>query len=243
MATNVNLVPTDVRQGNFDSNMMYSNIQILENEIGAGNSAATIANYYLQLPKELSDLYSADWQQEELGADFLNRLAMRVAGTQGPDVDAGTLGDAGLELMEKIGIGGFGKDIARRNGTVKNPLNTLLFRNANLRQFQMTWDFMPIDKTFAQKYSDLLKQLRSGMHPSVGGVGYATPKVFKVKIVVAQKTIFATDLCALTNITYNPFGSGLPAFHKDGEPVHSTLTLEFQELLPLTREKVEELYK
>jgi hypothetical protein len=111
----------------------------------------------------------------------------------------------------------------------------------NLRSYQFTWDLIPFTPNRANLWSAAIKQLRLFMHPTKGTYGYLTPKLFKVKIYAANKVIFSSELSALTSLVVNPFGSG-PAFHKDGNPVHTILTTEFQEIVTLTTDEISKLY-
>jgi hypothetical protein len=223
---------------------MFTLLEIYKNTDIAGGSAEK--TYVLRMPREVSDVFSADWQQQELGADFLNRLIMRAMGNQGPGLlNMGTVGDATTEVLEGIGLDGSVRAGEQKAGVAKNKINTLLFKNANIRQFQLSWDFMPVNSQFAQQIEEFITTMREKMHPEIseGGYGYATPSLFQAKILVKSKVIFASSRCALTNLTVNPFGSGLPSFHEDGHPVHSSVTLEFQEIIPNTASKIKELYK
>ena len=43
-------------------------------------------------------------------------------------------------------------------------------------------------------------------------------------------------------LTVNAFGSGIPAFHEDGTPVHTVLTIELQELVQQTQQSIRYLF-
>jgi len=241
MAKITNMLPPVQAGSSSPGGDMFTLLGIYKNTDLVGGSAEQ--SYVLTLPTEVNDVFSADWQQKELGADFLNRLIMRATGNQGPGVmNTGTVGDFATEIAEGLGFEGAVRAGEQSSGVAKNKINTLLFQNANLRQFQMTWNFMPINSNFAQQIENFVKTLREKMHPEISGYGYATPNLFETKILVKGKTIFASSRCALTNVTVNPFASGLPAFHEDGHPVHSSITLEFQEIIPNTASKIKSMY-
>jgi hypothetical protein len=205
---------------------------------GQGGGSGT--TYALRMPTELSDVFSADWSQEELSADFLNRLVNNITGgdTSGVGMDAFT------EALEAIGLGGAAAQTLFNQRTAKNKNVALLFRNANLRQYQFSFDFMPISSGFASSVDGFIKDIRAAMHTSTAsGQTFSYPDLFDVKILVAGKTVFNSQNAALTNLTVNPFASGGAAFHKDGYPVHTSVTLEFQEIQPLNRNKINELYQ
>lgn len=205
-----------------------------------GENAAGGATYALKMPKEVSDNFSADWQQEELSADFLNRLLNNsVGGTAG-------VGNTGVDFMselgEQLGLGGFAAKRMFNAGVAKNKEVALLYRNPNLKQYQLSWDFIPVSSKDASGVKEFLDDMRFYMHPSNDGQLYSYPYFFDVKMFAVGKIIFASERAALTNLTINPFGSGLPSFHADGNPVHTSVTLEFQEVLPKSANDIKSLY-
>ena len=66
--------------------------------------------------------------------------------------------------------------------------------------------------------------------------------LFRVQVIVQEKKVLVTMPCAMTNLTVNPMGSSLPAFHDDGTPVHTSLTIEMQELVQQTQQSIQRLY-
>jgi hypothetical protein len=204
--------------------------------------------YVLKMPKEISDNFSADWQQEELSADFLNRLINNLRTGNATFGNSAT--DAGVEIMEQLGLGGAGQFgmAGGENGTTvggqaRNKGVALLFRNPNLKQYQVSWDFIPVNSKDAEGVNEFIKDMRKFMHPTSNGQLFSYPYLFDVKIFAVGKVIFASKAAALTNLTINPFGSGLPSFHSDGNAVHTSVTLEFQEIRPKQASDIEEMYK
>jgi len=230
--------------GQPQNSKIFCVIDIVQNDQVAEANPSPLTTYYLQLPKEITDVFSMDWQQEELAGTTLDQIAQRVMGSQGQSMDVlGALTVTGSSMTGQLGLGGATQELLRRSGVAKNPINTLLFKNANLRQFQFSWDFMPINRQSAQQYEQFIFDMRENMLPEINGVGYKTPNIFNIEIKVGSKVLLSAKKCALTNLTVNPFGSGLPAFHEDGHPVHNVVTLEFQELIPATKETIKKLYK
>jgi hypothetical protein len=237
-----NLMPP--RINNQDNGQMYSVLEILK-PTDFGIQAQAQMSYYLHLPKEMSNVFSTDWQQKELGANVLSAM---IAGNQGKgdngSFSMNTLYGTAIDAAQGIGIGEGGLEAVRRSGGfAKNTVNTLLFQNSNLRNFQFTWDLMPTNSQYAKKYSSMIEELRLKMHPRLdSSTTYLTPYLFRLKIMVKGKYIMNTLPSALTNLTVNAFGTGVPAFHPDGSPVHTVLTLELQELVPQTQQSISSLY-
>lgn len=200
-----------------------------------------VNSYVLKMPKEVSDNFSADWQQEELGADFLNRLVNNLMGGTAGVNNTGV--DFMTELGEQLGLGGATAKINFNAGIARNKDVALLFRNPNLKQYQLSWDFIPVSSKDASGIKEFLDDMRFYMHPSGAGTQiFSYPYFFNVKIVAVGKIIFVSKKAALTNLTINPFGSGLPSFHSDGSPVHTSVTLEFQEVEAKDADQIDKMY-
>jgi len=230
--------------GQPQNSKIFCVIDILKNTKVLEANPSPEKTYYMQLPKEITDVFSMDWQQEELAGTTLDAIAQRLLGSQGQSFDLIGIGASiAPEFAAQIGLGGTAKEGQRRAGQAKNPINTLLFKNANLRQFQFSWDFMPINAQSANDYETFINDMRQNMLPEISATGYKTPNIFNIEIKVGSKVFLSAKKCALTNMTVNPFGSGLPAFHEDGHAVHNVVTLEFQELVPSTKESIKNLYK
>lgn len=216
---------------------MFCVIEIMENtNIGPGPTPGN--GYVLHLPKEISDIFSIDWSQDELGSDLISRLL------QGGFSDAGNSAvSLGLDIWEELGIAsGQAKQTRRQTGIYNNIRNTLLFKSSNLRNLQFSWDLIPLNSQMANNYHEFIKDLRSSMYPEGTGATWKSPKLFAISIVVQGKTLLKTERCALTNLTVNPMGSDHAAFHPDGYPVHTVLTMELQEIYALSREAIDQLY-
>lgn len=205
--------------------------------------------YYLPFPKELNDIMGQDWQQKELGSDMVSRLLTggevtgAGAGSDGNVVDAAINAFYTVGQSLEIGAGGI-ENLKRKSGLAVNNVNTLLFQNPTLRTFQFSWDLIPTNQSLANAQRNMIKELRTKMHPRLDSSAYfATPHLFSFQAVAKGKTLVRTSACAMTNLTWNIFGSNVPAFHNDGIPVHSVLTVELQELVPNTEQSINALYK
>lgn len=213
-------------------------------ELGTAQST-----YFLPFPKELNDIMGQDWQQKELGADMLSRL---LTGSEVTGAGAGSDGNTGNAIVNafftvgqslEIGSGAI-ENVRRKSGLATNNVNTLLFQNPTLRTFQFSWDLIPTNQQLANAQRNMIKEFRIKMHPRLdSSATFATPHLFSFKAVAKGKTLVQTTACAMTNLTWNIFGSNVPAFHSDGIPVHSVLTIELQELVPNTEQSITALYE
>ena len=245
----VNLIPphpNPAKRGNGPS--IFCTLAILPpTAFSIKELGAAVNTYYLPMPKELNDIMGQDWQQKELGTDILSKLLTGGATGAGAGSDKNT-GNAIMNAVFGIGqaldVGsGAIEQVRRDQGIASNNVNTLLFQNPSLRTFQFSWDLIPTNRNLANAQRDMIKQVRKKMHPRLdSSATFATPHLFSFQAVAQGKTLVRTTACAMTNLTWNVFGSNTPAFHGDGVPVHSVLTIELQELVPNTEQSIDSLY-
>jgi hypothetical protein len=212
-------------------------------------ASPAVTSYYLHLPKELNNVFSMNWEQKELGGDILSAIVMGGTAGGGAGADSGAIAASDLlygaiDAAAGVGIGSGALEGAKAlAGKARNPVNTLIFQNANLRNFQFSWDLIPLDKQISKQYEAMIKDLRYRMHPRLdSNTFFLSPFSFRVKIWVKNKYLIHTAPCAMTNLTINAFGQGVPAFHEDGTPVHTVLTIELQELVQQTQQSISYLY-
>ena len=106
-------------------------------------------------------------------------------------------------------------------------------------------------KKEAVEVSKIIRAFRKLSHPSIShGAFLNVPDEFEVRYYkvfnngVVAENLFLNKIgrCALTavNVDYTP--NGINATFPDGSPVRTSLTMQFTELRPLTREDIEEGY-
>ncbi len=232
-----------IQLAQLESGNFFTKIRVLSSSQPYNQAGPT---FIFPLPREMegAGAFTMDWQQEALGEDFLNSAFGRMF-YQGPGPGAsmgGALGNAAAQTTAGLGFGGATTQVTSAAGAAKNPLNQLVFKTPNLRQFQFTWDLVPLNEQAAEKYKNMIKTLRAEMHPEIGDFGYIYPKTFDVEIIAFKKILFKSGPSAMTSMITNPYGAGVPSFHKDGEPVHTVFTLEFQELFPNSKAIIQQLY-
>lgn len=251
MATNtskpnlVNLLPPGSQNSE-----MYCIIDVLP-PASYGAQASATSSYYLHIPKELNNIFAANWEQKELGSDTLSAILTGsgfTGGGTGADngaLSTGLVKSVATDIVQGLGIGAGAAEAARAGaGIAKNPVNALLFQNMNLRNFQFSWDLIPLDPQTSKAYEKMIADIRLKMHPRLdSNATYVFPHSFRFKLMVKGKMLINTLPCAITNLTINSFGSGVPAFHADGTAVHTVFTLEMQELTTQTQKSIEYLYK
>lgn len=127
-------------------------------------------------------------------------------------------------------------------GVAVNPNQRVLFKRVNIREFRFAFTLIPINAEEAATVESMVKYFRHYLYPEpIGGdikVGYKFPEKFKIKVGSALGWN-APEIkpCYLRGvaITYNP---NAMAFHEDGNPMETQISLDFMEAAALDRTDV-----
>tara|TARA_R110000868_G_C10957384_1_gene768201 strand:- start:524 stop:1513 length:990 start_codon:yes stop_codon:yes gene_type:complete len=139
--------------------------------------------------------------------------------------------------------------IETTTGIAINPNRRSTFKGVGLRKFQFNFRLIPTSQAEAEAIKSIIKWFRTEMYPeTVGQIGnsdnlsvaYRFPSKFKISMMYGNKRVATGILpCFLENVntTYNPNSM---AFHKDGAPQQTDITLSFVEERTLNRKDVAE---
>lgn len=137
--------------------------------------------------------------------------------------------------------------------TAVNPNTKVLFERVNIRDFNFNFTMIPTSREEANEINRIIKEFRRALYPTTELDRtwlYRFPDKFNIIIntnetgingehrasannLIKFKPAFLTDV----NVTYNPNAS---AWHADGNPLETNLTLSFKESETLVREDIEE---
>ena len=133
--------------------------------------------------------------------------------------------------------------LARSSGKVLNPNKELLFNGVKLRQFNFTYNLSPRDENEAIQVKKIIRCFKQNMAAQKGKDGFRnlflnSPNVFELQYKTGgepHKFLNKFKLCALANVVVNYTGSGTYMTYNDDDktPVHMTMQLSFQELVPI----------
>ena len=193
-----------------------------------GATANGIGNYSAADIKEVAGTMAGKATQAAIGA---------VAGVAG-GVGAGVLSAIGAE---SIGVA-IDASRAKRRQTGMNPQEFMLFKAPSARPFQFTFNFLPKSSAESDAVINIIKYFRSRMYPTVAAndLMYKFPQVFTIGFrSIDDKAIPKIAESALTNASLNYNPNTMSYFKQGNRPVEVTLTLSFQELMPLTAENIQ----
>ena len=131
--------------------------------------------------------------------------------------------------------------LQKEAGLAINPNLQLLFEGINFREYQMAFTFTPYSQQEADTVNQIIKTFKMYAAPRIvkgaGGMFFIPPAVFQPTFYFngqVNDKVNAVTESVITNIDVNYGPNGWATF-SDGNPVQTTLTLQFQETKILDR--------
>ena len=146
-------------------------------------------------------------------------------------------------------------------GLAKNNHVALAYKGpAGFRQHAFTFQFFPKSKSEADEVNKIIEDFHNGSTPrTIGQTGetvtritapyFSSPRQYEIKFMKGGKREGGTDgyvgagrnnylyelkRSVITSMTINHDPDSVVSFHEDGSPVHSSMTLQFQEIEYIT---------
>lgn len=195
---------------------------------GLGSAIArTTANTFTQTSK----LITGDAEELTQLASLQAARFTKMFGAQ--------ISDGLQSAMQQSGLG----------GVTVNPNTRAFFRRVNLREFSFNFTLVPSNAEEATEIDNIIYYFRKNMLPeafgkaddNMGGLGYKFPPECQITIGSGNGWNAPKFLpCVLRTcaVTFNP---NAMAFHTDGNPVETQLSLNFMETQALDFAKLKEL--
>jgi hypothetical protein len=225
-----------------------------------GSGSASGKTWVLPLPQDLSEPHSLQYEPIEFGA--LARVTASVLNKFGSTAEAqekGITSDpiGAAEAFKQVGyvvgeeiLGFFGLEqminFARARGrNTTNPNMENMFKTANIRTFQFSWNLTPLSASDAKSIKEFLNTMRLEIYPKNQEVGLGFnrlkfPSEFEISFHSVgynggQNTILKTAPCVCTDFTVQHTPNGAYNTHIDGEPTSISINGTFQEMYALHR--------
>ena len=214
----------------------------------------------LYMPPQVTVSYSADYQDTEIGAaaniaaaayqDFqAGGKALDVIGKSlknlGPEFSDGAISMA-LGAADMIpGLQGAQEVIDIQRGFVKAPQMELAFKGIGKRDFSFDFTMMPKSELEAEQVDAIVKTFKAHMLPSMtlGNIRRLNiPSTFNIKYMYdngPNPHLNKISTCVLKSLQVSYGGDRYKAY-EGGRPVVTSISLAFQEMDLITREKAEE---
>lgn len=206
----------------------------------------------LYMPNNWEERYSAQWEKAEYGnlvnlmaesytksggqtGEFLKEFGKGVASRAGQGVVGG--------IADLVGGEGFGAGLTKK---ISNPNTEQVFNGMEHRQFHFEWLMSPKSQIEADNVKRIIEMFRYHMHPELAAGRYLIfPAEFEIEFYSDNNVnnfVGSLSTCVLTNMSVNYTPNGAWSAFKDtrGYPTSVTLQLEFTEVEPLTKDRLED---
>ena len=229
-------------------------------------NAASKGTIALYLPNDLQTTYSAAYEDGSmgiLGMDLTRGASADVAKDIYHGDASGVIDKLKEQFSEttskkiwdstKSGLGSAAQATAinadaraqRVVGQIVNPHLAVLFKGVPFRTFSMAWDFVARNIQESNMIRDIIYNFKYRMHPALpAGDVYERFMLYPENFVIGffsptSEYLFKISPAALTSMTVNYNGSGVPAFFENtGAPVNIKLQLNFTETEIMTKERI-----
>lgn len=224
----------------------------------------TVGTIALPIQPSISDSNNVDWNgiglnplEMELasgslnimsgqGQQYVNDLISRLETTI---KDKNTIKAIKLYFAQKAaGTQGL---LSRLGGGIVNPNLELLFQGPTLRPFTFTFRLSPREENEAREVRSIIRAFKEAMVVKTASQSFflATPNIFDIKYVLRGQqntdhpSLNKIKTCALKtcNVDYTPDGSYMTFNDSNATMTSYNLTLQFQELEPVTNQDYKDI--
>ena len=166
------------------------------------------------------------------------------------------LGDAAAKFVTKMADGLTGGALTASVGIAQNPMREMMFEGVGFRSWNFTYEFYPKSRFEADQVNQIIYNFRNAMLPDSFSFGLTAdkeangdeaatilqdaffnyPNVFDIEFSgpVADKIDgFLPSVCTKCDVDHT--GGQKFSVYEDGQPIKTTMTLEFMEIRLLTQ--------
>lgn len=196
------------------------------------SASTTIALY---MPDSLEFSYQSNYNDSETIAS----AALALGGGLAKSITSGegTLGKIGSSISDiASGATSAAKIGLQASGYVFNPQQQLLFQGIGFRSFPMTFTFTPYSVDEAQTIQKIITAFRKQAAPTIvtGSLGFFfnPPGLVDISFLyngTVNPNINKINRCVIESVDVNYAPNGWAA-HQNGEPVQTTMTVNFKEI-------------
>ena len=170
-----------------------------------------------------------------IGGIIAEKLSDALTKSAGKAVDIVTGGILNAETLAKEAQQQIDKIPGIVGGYAINPYKEVVLQAVNFRDFTLTWDFLPKDKTESENLNTIINMFKYHMHPSIDSAAARFlnyPSEFDIELYHKNEENSYLDFystCVITNMEVDYNGKGEFLTHSEGQPQAVSLTLSLQE--------------
>jgi hypothetical protein len=219
---------------------------------GAQNLKRLNAQIALSVPNTFVATSTANYTEAKMGA-VAGMLARMGSGNMAGQDIANLGGQAARLAMETFAAlpDAFGMNLQNimevSTRRVSNPHIEQRFESVSFREFSFVYEFAARSKAEQEAIENIIKTFRFHMHPELipSGLFFDYPSLFDISVMFKEnenRFIHKISTCYLTSFTTNYTSTGVFATNRDGQPTEIQCTMNFREIEPLHKHRIEEGY-
>jgi hypothetical protein len=203
----------------------------------------------MHVPNQLQIRYGMQWGDEDTGA-------LQMATTASEEllaaVSAGSakgLSDPAQAIVTNLALSNKGfqaAGLSAATGMASNPKKEQIFKGVDFRSFSFDYQFFPKSAEEAQNVLNIIKTFKFHMHPEFkdnNNFIYIYPSEFDIFYYnngIENQNIHRHTSCVLKEMSVNYTPNGAFTTFPNGMPTQINVTMMFQELALLTKDKISE---
>ena len=171
--------------------------------------------------------------------------------------NGGMLKDVALKYVGKMADGMTGGAVTAKAGVAFNPMKEMMFEGIGFRAWNFTYEFYPKSETETMMVNEIIYSFRTAMLPdsfraaldadkqtetTLQDSFFNYPNVFDIKLQgpVGDKVDgFLPSVCTKCDVDHT--GGQKFSVYEDGQPIKTTMTLEFQEIRLMTQQNYQSI--
>lgn len=211
-----------------------------------------VADIFLYIPDTLNFQYNVTYVDKTIlgaAAGFFGGIKTPNLSKNSKQTDeqkrSQAMKDMGTSTISSA-VKNFGTLALQKAGYAVNPQLQLLFQGISFRTYQMAFVFTPYSRQEAETVKKIIQIFRENAAPEIstasGGMFFIPPASFTPEFLFngqVNSNINKVAESVITNIDVNYSPNGWAA-HDDGAPVQTTLTIQFQELELIDKNKIKQ---
>ena len=219
---------------------------------GAQNLKKLNSSIALAVPNSMTMNSTANYTEAKMGP--LVGLLARTAAGDNANADLANLGGQAARLASEVLFqipDMFGMNLQNvmevSTRRVSNPHIEQRFESMSFREFTFTYEFAARSEQEAIAIDEIIKTFRFHMHPELipSGLFFDYPSLFDISIMHKNnhnQFMHKISTCYLTSFNTNYTSTGVFATNRDGQPTEIQVTMNFREIEPLHKKRIEEGY-
>lgn len=192
-----------------------------------------------QFAASLVDMFGSEESKQKIKSGLLNAAALSAEGEVGGLI-GGALGGIGGAAAGAAAAGGLKAGMAGA-GIARNPHMATMFEGLDFRSHSFQYKFVPRNKKESDALRDIIYKFKYHMSPSYAAEGhfFNYPEQFDIEF-NHKDYLFDVGASVLTGFDVSYTGeNGSFFFDNNGAPVSVTISMVFQELTLVTKDRIE----